>query len=212
MQVYIISKCINKSLLTAAILAVLYVATVFATCRKNCSQTNYSFEIGAKAYPDLDSIRVGDTVWIEVDEPVLLKNQNTNANVQFYGAVNLGTVISFIELEGNQLLANAANDFDLTLKKGLFVGNSTVPNLLREYLFVEENNAYVFKLGVIAQRAGIFRIGLSDAANVYRKGEECSKATFRINFKESNQHMYLNEQNFGVSMPLPNSSYCFKVK
>lgn len=56
---------------TVAILLSIYMITVFATCRKDCSRTDYSFEIAAKAYPDLDSIRVGDTVWVEVNEPVL---------------------------------------------------------------------------------------------------------------------------------------------
>ncbi len=182
-----------------------------STCRKNCMQVNYSFSIAAKAYPDLDSIYIGDTIWIDLDEPSTLMDQVSNTMVNFSAAQNLGTAIGFVELLGNSQYRQAANDFTINLKSGIMSG-STNPNLFKEFLFKESNNRYLFRLGIIPNKQGVYRITLSDAADVYRKNDPCSKAFFRINFKETSQHMYFNEWNFGIVVPLPNNVYCFKVK
>jgi hypothetical protein len=205
---------VSKKYLSQTVLIIISTVCIYANCRKprNCAQTSYSFEIGARAFPDLDSIRVGDTLWIEINEPVTQQDANTNSGINFSGAANLGTVIGFIELKGNRQSADAANDFDLKLISGTYVGMSTIPSLFREYFFAEENTSYTLRLAVIPKKTGIYRISLSDAANVYRKNEECTKAFFRLNFENTNQHLYFNEQNFGVVVALPNNGYCFKVK
>lgn len=195
---------------TVVIVVFLYTATVFATCRKDCSRIDYSFEIAAKAYPDLDSIRVGDTIWIEINEPVFLKDLKTNTSINYSGTVNLGTNLGFQEIKGSTpQLINSANDFLFKIIEGIEV-NSLHSDLFKEYLFVERNNMFLFKLGVIPKRSGIFRINFGSAANVYRANDKCSKASFVFNFENTNQHFYLYP---GGSGSLPGgSTYYFKVK
>lgn len=192
------------------IVAFLYLTTVFATCRKDCTRTNYSFEMAVKAYPNLDSIPVGDTIWIEINEPVSLKDLNTNTNVNYGGVVNLGTNIGFQEIIGTTpQIINAADDFSFKIINGVDATSSN-SDLFREYLFTERNGAFLFKLGVIPKRFGTFRMNLGRAANVYTVNDKCSKASFVFNFENTNQHFYLYPN--GDSTPSGGGTYYFKVK
>ena len=86
------------------------------------------------------------------------------------------------------------------------------PNTLqiREFQFVQQNDRYLFKLGIIPKEVGVFGVGFSNAANVYRKNDACTKANFTINFKGTNQHYYLNP-NFQGGPPPTGGDYYFKV-
>lgn len=194
-------------------IALIYIVTVQATCKKriDCDSNVYSFNINATVRPDQDSINVNDTIWIELSESVNLKDNASGNTINYSNAENLGTAIGFTELLGNSQDRNAANEFNYMLLSGKEVGNSNV-NLFREYIFDQINSSFVFKLGIIPKRRGVFRISLSSATNVFRKGDKCTKASFTLNFKETNQHLYYNEWNYGVSVPLPNNGYCFKVR
>ncbi|HEY6955598.1 MAG TPA: hypothetical protein VI385_10155 [Flavisolibacter sp.] len=192
------------------IVAFLYLTTVFATCRRDCNRIDYSFEMPVKAYPNLESIRVGDTIWIEISEPVSLKDLNTNRSVNYSGVVNLGTNIGFQEIIGTTpQIINAANDFSLKIINGVEAPTSN-SDLFREYLFTERNGAFLFKLEVIPKRLGTFRINLGSAANVYTVNDKCSKASFVFNFENTNQHFYLYPN--GGSTQSGGGTYYFKVK
>jgi len=55
-------------------LLVLLCSTIFATCKKNkgCIDNRYGFSLNAKVVPDFDSIQRGDTLLIDLKEPVTL--------------------------------------------------------------------------------------------------------------------------------------------
>ena len=182
-------------------------------CHKTigCTETVYNFELGIQAYPDNDSINIGDTIWLEVNVPTTFTDIQTGRAIDYSNAANLGSAIGLIELLGNSNSRESANDFSYFLAKGRSINNPN-QNLIREYSFEELNSKYIFKLGVIPAKTGVYRISVSDAANVYRQEDKCTEASFRINFKSTNQHLYYNEQNYGVVVPLPNNGYCFKVK
>ncbi|MES1216941.1 MAG: hypothetical protein ABUT20_15605 [Bacteroidota bacterium] len=201
----------TTNLKMTTILLLVYLGSIGSRCSKTCTQHEYSFVINAKAFPDMDSIFINDTIWIELNEPTLLKDLQTGTYVNYSSAKNLSTAISFHELLGSGQFRNAAMDFESKLIQGIQVSNTNT-SLLKEFQFLELNSNYIFKLGIVPKARGIYRIGLSNASNVFRRNDECSKATFTINFKETNQHLYFNEWNSGVIVPLPNGGYCFKVK
>lgn len=203
----------NNKLLVVAILLGFCIISYSFQCNKrlDCTETVYNFNIGIKAFPDKDSISIGDTLWLEVIEPVKLTNLTTGQMVNYDNAANLGTAISFIQLTGNSQSKEAANDFSYLIKSGTEVPRPDTFRV-REYTFEKISSNYIFKLGVICKKSGIYRISVSDAANVYRNNDNCTKAYFRINFKETNQHLHYNEENFSVVVSLPNNGYCFKVE
>ena len=189
-------------------------ALVFQKCdctKGGCRDESFSFEIFAKAIPSLDSILINDTIWFEVNESVNLKDQVSNRIIDYRDAVNLGSAIGFDELLGNSQRKDAVSDFNFVLISSTEV-NSVNPARFKEYIFKEEANQYLFKLGLVPKNQGIFRMGFSDAANVYRKNDNCTKAYFNIFFKQTNQHLYFNDQNFGITTQSPSNMYCFKVK
>ncbi|MES1216940.1 MAG: hypothetical protein ABUT20_15600 [Bacteroidota bacterium] len=178
-------------------------------CNKNCIQTNYNFSIGIKAYPDLDSIYINDTVWLEIDESVFLNDISSGNSIDFSKARDLGSAIGFQEVITNVQFRNAANDFKYKLVTGTETIN-TNPELFREYLFNETAGRYLFKIGIIPQQKGIYRLVVSNANNVIRKEGDCEKANFIIDFRQTNQHFYLYPG--GAGTPPGGNTYYFKVK
>lgn len=193
----------------------LSLASIYATCHKHldCRETVYNFEMGIKAYPDKDSINVGDTIWLEINEPTILKDVQTGNNVDFSGAANLGTAISFLKL----IAVSVADDQAASKFKYVLIQGNEIPRAdtlkYREFNFNELNGFYRFKLGIIPKEQGVFKLFVSNATSVIRKHDNCTKASFEINFKETNQHFYFNEVSFpGIVLSGKNGVYLFKVK
>lgn len=200
---------------TLAILLITAMATTFSTCKKGglgCANTVYNFQIAGKIDPDLDSIKIGDTLWISLNEPENFTDISSQKIINYSGAKNLGTAIGF----GNYSILNnptpAANSFSTVLVAGKKVENPNTAQI-REYLFEENNGRYIFKLGMVANEAGIFGIGLSNAQNVYRISDNCTKAFFSIILRDTHQHYYLNPNinSSNTDTTKPSGVYYFKV-
>lgn len=199
-----------------SVLLLLYLTMVYGNCSKSkgCLGTNngYSFSMNSRVFPDLDSININDTLWLEIRGPVLMRDNISGQMIDYSNAANLGTVVGLNELLGNSNFRGAFNDFSLYLKNGTIVPNNFDPLALKEYLFSEVNNEYIFLLGLIPQKIGIYRVGFGNAANVYRRNEGCAKSGFSFSINNTNCHTYYNNQNFGITNTDSTRLYCFKVK
>jgi hypothetical protein len=184
------------------------------TCKKGllCKPKTHSFVLGIKAYPDADSIKIGDTLWLEVNEPTTLFDRVSSAPVDYSKAKNLGTSIAFGKLLGIGLFEDQnASKFAYILKVGI-PDQRPDSSKYRDYLFSELNGKYQFKLGIIPKEKGVFKMFVSNASNVFRKNEECTKAGFQINFTQTNTHYYLNKVVApDVDLTGPGGAYLFKV-
>jgi hypothetical protein len=193
------------------LLAIICLLFINANCKKDkCINANYSFVIGVRATPNLDSIFRGDTIWLEINEPVTLTDIGTGTQINFNNATNLGSNIGFQEVVSATQFRNAANDFRYKLLEGTETSNANA-ELFREYLFLEQNNQYRFRLGIIPQIVGVYRILFGNAANVFRNKSNCEKANFQIDFKQTNQHYYLHP-GYSGNPPTSSGVYYFKVK
>lgn len=205
---------INKNYLLFCLIIVGLVCLSFQCNRRlDCANTKYSFSMGIKAYPDRDSIQIGDTIWLEVNEPTTLKDVLTNNMVNYSGAENLSTTIGIAELISvNNVDVKGNTFFNFFVQSGNEISRPDTNNF-REYRFHEVNNNYQIKLGIIPTKAGVYKLFVGSAANVYSSNDRCTKATFTINFKETNQHLYFNEIVLpGVLLPSGGGIYLFKVK
>ena len=156
---------------TVLYLLVVLITTTNLKCECNkvvgCAENVYSFEIGVKAYPDIDSISVGDTIWVEIDNSVMLSDINSNKLIDYSNADNLGTSISFAKLiSPDNVITETANLFTYKIVTGSEV-LSLDSTKFREYIFAEINNRYMFKLGIIPTTKGVFKLFISNAANVF---------------------------------------------
>lgn len=203
-------------------LLLLHLFTSYGSCaKKNCVDAQFGFAITNKIYPDNDSIQVGDTIWVEVDVPVKLSDLRTNKEVDYSGAMNLGTAVQFLKLgKGNAQAGNAteaAVAFKTVLVLGDVVDNSGTPfsKKVKEFLFKEINGRYRFKVGFIALEMGDFVIGPGNAAGVARFSDKCTKASFNITIADTDQHLYLYQQSrpgYEISPYERSHMYCVRVK
>lgn len=194
---------------------------MYASCKKriNCNTLVYSFQTSIRAFPDLDSINIGDTIWIELTSSTNLSDGISGNTVDFSGAENFGTDINFYEFIGgnfsNPGVLAAVDAFDYKLTTGTFIPDNHLPEQNKDYRFAEIGNEYRFKLGVIPKRKGTFSFSPGNASNVYTKKRPCDKANFLITFENTNQHLYFYEQNrpgYTLSEYERTHVYCFKVK
>lgn len=202
-----------------AAVILLLLATTYATCRKNCTETNYSFEAGIKVYPDADSIAVNDTIWVETDFSSQLKDLQRGNNIDYSGAGNLGTGIQLLKFIGGSIndpgVVPAIDSFTFLLEKGILIPPSSNANQVKTYNFNEESGRYKFKLGVVPNKKGVYALAISNAANVFRKNDKCTKASFAFKFLDTDNHVYFLEQNRPGYIPSGlelTNLYCFKVK
>lgn len=193
--------------------------SLYATCKRvDCKQTIYSFQAFVKAYPDKDSIRVGDSIYFELNAPTQLKDLTTGQVVDYSGAVNFGPSIKYGEFTGDGNASNpgiiaAANSFTNVLMWGTPV-NSDRPEQVRTFLCLEENGEYKFKVAVVPNKKGTFIITIGNTSGVYRRNNECDKATFDLKFQATDQHIHFLEQNrtgYVITDSDREHLYCFKV-
>ncbi len=193
--------------------------SIYASCSKrfDCSQNIHSFEAFYKAYPDKDSLQIGDTIWLELNAPTQLKDVATGQLVDFSGAVNFGPSIRYLEFTGGSIQMPsgipAANSFENILIRGTTI-QSDKPDQVRSFDCIEENNMYRFKVGIVPKKKGIFAIAPGDAAGVYRKVSPCDKAGFKLTFIDTDQHLYWYQNDrpgYQISDSEKSHGYCFKV-
>lgn len=169
-------------------------ASTFSTCKKGglgCADTVYSFQIGENVTPDKDSIRIGDTIFLNVNTPTKLNDLQSGNLVDYSSVSNLGNVVTLLRfLPTNNITQGAINNFNLVVLKGTKV-NSVDPLSQQEVLFGEENGNYKFRMAIIPKDTGRYVLTITNAANVYRKNDNCTKASFIINFELTNQYFYL---------------------
>jgi hypothetical protein len=198
------------------LIVVISLTTLYGTCRKqiDCSQTDYAFKGDFKVYPDEDSIQVGDTIFLEFDHSTLFQDLTRNISVDYKEALNLGSAISFTEFLSNQQEAGAVGNFTRTIVYGKLNSQSSGDAQTQVYLFDEASSRFRFRLAIIPNKAGNYGITVHDAANVYTKSDECSKASFQYIFQGTDQHLYLlNQWRPGLILQEPGKSrvYYFRV-
>ena len=195
--------------------------SIYSSCSKrvNCKDIVYSFETNITAYPDLDSLNINDTIWLDFSCSTRLRDVITGTWIDYSDAENFGTAINFHEFKGGSFsdpgVIAAVSAFEYKLIYGVFLPDNHLPEQNRDYKFMEVGNEYRFKLAIIPKRKGNFSVSPGNAANVYTKQNKCDKAGFSITFANTNQHLYLYEQNRPGYTPSEyerTHMYCFKVK
>jgi hypothetical protein len=206
--------------LRVIVLSFILITCVFGKCVKErpCpfpgTGLHYSFSLLSKITPSTDSIKLGDTIWVNVNTRNTLFDSKTGDSIFYSGAINLGVDISIDKMLGNKERKGCASCFTLIPVKGKFIYDDTDTARGRDYIFVEDNNNYVFTLAMIPKERGTFAMAISDALNVYRSTDRCPSAAFTMKIENANQHLDLFEDNYPGYQITPYEAthvYCFKV-
>ncbi len=128
------------------ILTIICFTCVFATCKKKCIGTDFTFSLGAKAIPNQDTLKLGDTLFFEVKDSVILQDLSSSKLVDYSNASNLTTVISTNKIVSENPLqkSNALSLVEFKITVGSEI-KSIDSSRFKEYFFQEINNAYVLR-------------------------------------------------------------------
>jgi len=202
---------INIKLITAATLI-----SVAAVSCKGCKnilgcESSYTFQLNSRVAPDKDTISKGDTIWLEINAPVVFTDQQSGQQINYSNASNLGTDMGFLKLINRSptQMADAVDSFDFVLSAGTEIGSPN-PHLIKEYLIKQIGDRYLFKLGIIAKDTGTYGFNLGNPVNVEQDNKPCPKADFNIIMVQTSQHYYLFPG--GDTITSPSSNYWFHVR
>lgn len=203
-----------------ALLLIIAIASTFGTCKKSgldCASADYSFKASAVAYPDNDSIRIGDTIWIKSNIPSSLADQKSNQTIDYSNASNLSLSMQLLKLTGGSVndpgASYSANKFSYFTSIGAQINDPFIEGQ-RTFSFLEQNKFYNLHIAVIPKEKGIYLMAISNAVNVYRNSDKCTKANYEINFGNTKQHLFFYQNNrpgYIITNYEQTHSYCFKV-
>lgn len=188
-----------------------------ALCKRPCLSTNYKFNITDKVNPNLDSIHIGDTLFIISNTPTSMNDLISGKLIDYSRAKNLSATISISELiSGIDTGRGATSDYNyISIAGSIYLDNSIPsPNYFMQLKYKEIGNSYLLNVGIIPKKNGIYSLGLGNGLNIYRS-TRCDKAEFQFTWDMAiNQHLYLHDFIY-PNNPLNDYSktrvYCFKV-
>jgi hypothetical protein len=96
----------SKTIVSFKRLGFLFIVIILCCCafqcrkRLSCGTTTYSFSVGIRVLPDRDSLRIGDTIWLEIDEPTTQLDLFTQTRIDYSRAENFGTNFNFAKILG----------------------------------------------------------------------------------------------------------------
>ncbi|RPD47245.1 hypothetical protein [Paracnuella aquatica] len=201
----------DNKLFLMCLLSIACFASYGFQCNKSlgCSETLHNFELPINVAPKEETLSTGDTLWFDISASSTLVDISTGRIVDWSNASNLTSLMYFHKLSNaNEFSIDAAVKFDLLPKKGTVVAYMNSSDA-REIKFDEVDGRYKLLIGIVPKEKGTFRIAFSNAANVYRNGDQCSKSNFVLNFRNINQHYHLSPTYQGGN--LVGGDYYFKV-
>lgn len=203
-----------------ALLLIIAIASTFTTCKKSglgCANADYSFKASVGAYPDRDSIHIGDTIWIKSNIPGSLVDQISSQTIDYSNANNLSLSVQVLKFTGGSInnpgASYSANRFSYFPFIGTQINDPFIEGQ-RTFSFLEQNYFYNLLIAIVPKERGIYLMAISNAVNVYRKSDKCTKANYEINFENTNQHLFFYQNNrpgYNINGYEKMHSYCFKV-
>ncbi len=186
----------------------------FNCCRKPCNLPNYTFSVNDSFSPEKDSINIGDTLWLTCTISKTQIDINTQANINFDNAENLGSNLVISDISRFNLERGAVDSFNYIQQYGNISTDPTSnPQGVKQLRFEESSDSYLLKVGLIAKKEGNYILTVPDNPYVFRRGmAKCGTADFKILNVNINKHLYLFENIWGLLSEYDrNHSYCFKV-
>ena len=185
-------------------------------CKKFCNPQQLNLNGGlASVVPDEDSIHVGDTLWFRCTLPLNYKYSRGGSDGSTYnlsGATNVITDMHLTVPLGFNQQTGAIDSFLFVPRIGGIQVNPLAPHAAKTISFIEQNGNYVFTVGVVALKRGIYFLFIVD---IYQAMKRCDKISVAITMHDGDNHLhYLKDIYYGGGRIAPIDSthgYCFKV-
>jgi hypothetical protein len=204
---------------------IFWIAGVFLTilvgwgCHGSCVTEHSNFDNGGTAsfYPVLDSIKIGDTIFFSCEIPTKLgyisNNAGDSAFYDFSGASNVRTDLNISAFPVKDFITSAIDSFIYVPGFGSFTPNTIQGSGAQVITFQELSDKYMFSIGMIAQKKGIYGIAIID---IFQAEKKCLDIAVGITLdKNIDQHFYLVQNLYNDGRPIEpidqTHSYWFKV-
>lgn len=169
------------------------IAIINSGCPKPCIEANYSFAVNSQISPDLDSVHLGDTIYLISSFPTKLTDQTTGTIIDYNNSNNIGSTLGVVKLiDGIYPGQDAVNDFNFISVIGVVYNDNSIPSptKFQQLKFQQVNDMYEIKIGIIPQKTGIYYLGIGDGlSNGLNKSSSCEKASFSITLNNTDQHL-----------------------
>ncbi len=181
------------------------------------SRDGYNFEASAKFNPCLSLHGIGDTLWFEGEIPFKSYDVNIKDTVDYSLAKYMGTLIYLFRIDStlDNDPIHSAQDFHYFSMLGREYADEKQPNWIRQIQCETDDKNYIFKIGIIPQKKGVYALFIANAVNVERGIEgNCDRANYAINLDNDSTNLHLYEQYLGYSVQqeYAKQGYCFSVK
>ncbi|MEO6963392.1 MAG: hypothetical protein ABIY90_15580 [Puia sp.] len=191
---------------------------IFESCSHFCTSTAQIPLSGgiASINPDLDSVKVGDTLRFNSSFPKNLKYENGGApdsgTINLSGAKDVLTDVHMTSILGLNTAAPAMDSFSLFPKKGTIRDNSLDLHAAKTIYFEEDYDSFNFSMNILPLKRGIYCLVV---LGVFAAKKDCVKSSISIRFNNVDNHWhYLRDIYYGGTSINANDSlmsYCFKV-
>ena len=164
-------------------------------CIKRFTLPNYSFNVTSLITPDLDSMHVGDTIYLVSIFSTKLIDQSSGQMIDYSNSTVIGSTLAVSSLPiGDTIAKDAVFDFDYVSVNGRIYNDRSIPRPdgIQQLNYAELNGNYVLKVGLIPKKQGDYVLGIGNGlSNGINKNKNCEKASFNISVTNTNQHFYL---------------------
>lgn len=181
----------------------LYFFLLAFSCEKQ-QEKNYKnlfFELPISVYPVKDTLRVGDTLWIETKSSDLLYESSTKKTYQIAN-VDFSTRIAVLRNETPRYLSQqpgALNSFKVvTIIRGIEQPQET----FADFKFNHENNQYIAHCGLIPQKKGVYSFTFFSQ----KEGIGALENAARELFQRQNEAIVPLLTNYGIRYPINEGS------
>jgi hypothetical protein len=215
------SKSIKLTSITACISLLLLLVSCGLFSDPGLEHYDYHSYITYNVYPDKDTIKVGDTLWLKANFSNLFNDLDSNKKTRYSGGFDLSVGIEEVKFGISSSMPDLGSDFSpnkfiFFTVHGIYeyenVGCSVHPDLL--------NETYTIELGIIPKEKGLFF--LEDAAGKPLTSNASIILYQNFNVTDSNRHLIpdsfpdvqklIDNYTNDTSFPVKNRAYCFYVK
>ena len=204
-----------KEVLFILVASVILLST---TCHKQPCLNNYSFEIPF-SITELDTFKIGDTIWLEsnIKDKLMNKNSSTEIDVSKF---DFKVYCGMSRVDTN-IIDEAEKYFNFINKIGKFEITFLSSTINTKVIYAKLTNSRSLKIGLIPQKIGIFELGFynltDDLTNTHITQNDCNEnINVNYNMNEGRDFNYYLIQ----KSPLPvvsekeykkDGAYAFKV-
>ena len=182
-----------------------------------CPDAAYQFAITVALTPDVDSVRVGDTLRVRASFPSQLRDLRSGQMVDYSNATLISSTL-FIDniTAGTFINAGGVKDFAFVNKVGNVYTdqNLTSQDRVKQVDYKAVGNRYELDAAIIPVKKGIYSIAFSNGGSKSRQGSKtCEQAEFEVSVLSSKRNYAYLQAAYGRPATRRDSlqNYCVKV-